>query len=283
MAQMTLAPEATPEIGSSIPTAGFMTNYHDRGEGPPVLLIHGSGPGVSAWANWRLTLPELAKSGRIIAPDMVGFGYTESPVADVHNVDLWVAQLIGLLDALGLPKVSVVGNSFGGAIALHLATRYPARVARLALMGSVGVDFPLTGGLDKVWGYQPSPDAMRELIGLFAFDQSIVTDDLVDLRYRASMRADVQARFSSLFPAPRQDGIRALAVDEAALARLPHEVLLIHGRDDRIIPLSASERLHALLPNATLRVFDRCGHWVQIEQAAAFTALLRDFLFGDRN
>lgn len=273
-------PATPPEIGRSIRTGSFLTNYHDQGQGEPVLLIHGSGPGVSAWANWRLSLPLLAARGRAIAPDMVGFGYTESPPGVEYTVDLWVGQILSLLDALGLRQVNVVGNSFGGAIALHLATRHPERVKRLVLMGAVGVEFPLSPGLDKVWGYQPSREAMRELIGIFAYDKSIVTDELVDLRYRASIRDDVQERFASLFPPPRQRGIAALAVSEAALRALPHETLLIHGREDQVIPLVTSETMKRLIPNSRLHVFERCGHWVQIEYPQEFGRLLCDFLFG---
>ena len=277
--QLAQAALPTPEIGRSITTNGIVTNYHDQGGGSPILLIHGSGPGVSAWANWRLTLPLLAAHGRVIAPDMAGFGYTEAPPGVMPNIDLWVGQVLGLLDALSLPTVSVVGNSFGGAIALHLATRHPERVERLVLMGAVGVEFSITPGLEKVWGYQPSVEAMRDLIRLFAFDQSIVTDDLVGLRYRASVRADVQERFSKLFPPPRQSGISALALDEATLRRLPHDVLLIHGREDQVIPLEASETMQSLIPNARLQVFERCGHWVQIEHPNEFGHALTEFLF----
>jgi 2-hydroxymuconate-semialdehyde hydrolase len=83
-----------------------------------VLLIHGSGPGVTAWANWRLVMPALAQSCRVIAPDMVGFGYTERLPGDVHTMEGWVAHAIGVLDALGIERTDLVGNSFGGAIAL---------------------------------------------------------------------------------------------------------------------------------------------------------------------
>ena len=141
---------ADPEIASSIDAAGIRTNYHDRGDGFPVLFIHGSGPGVSAWANWRLALPELAKKYRVIAPDMAGFGFTDRPAGIVYDMATWVGQTVGLLDALGLEKAHVVGNSFGGAIALALAIQHRERVGRLALMGSVGVPFPISEGLDAV-------------------------------------------------------------------------------------------------------------------------------------
>lgn len=282
MTTLTAAPSASPEVANALQVGDCTINYHDRGEGEAILLIHGSGPGVTAWANWRGVIPALAEKARVIAPDMLGFGYTRCPMDRPLDPDAWVAQLTGLLDALDIEKVSVVGNSFGGAIALAFALRHPERVSRLVLMGSAGLSFPLTEGLDKVWGYQPSLAAMRELMQVFAYDHGIITDDLVRMRYEASIRDDVQSRFAQLFPAPRQQGIEMLAVDEQALRQLPQPTLIIHGRDDQVIPLEASERLLRLIPHAQLHVFGECGHWVQIEQAAAFSRLLSDFLCAAR-
>ncbi len=276
---MSNASENSPELGRSLPTCGFSTNYHDTGEGQAILLIHGSGPGVTAWANWRLTIPVLAQKARIIAPDMVGFGYTESPVAVRYCAQTWINQLLALLDALNVKTVSIVGNSFGGAIALKFAAQHPSRVRKLVLMGPVGVSFPITPGLEKVWGYQPSPEAMRELLDIFVYDHSFITDELVDMRYRASIRDDVQARFGSMFPAPRQLAVDAMASDESSLRRIHHETLIIHGQDDRVIPLDASRALQSMLPNARLAEIAQCGHWVQIEHPATFTTQVSEFLF----
>ncbi|SDN43548.1 alpha/beta fold hydrolase [Pseudomonas jinjuensis] len=269
---------ALPEIANRLQIGDCSINYHDQGSGEPILLIHGSGPGVTAWANWRGVIPQLSQKARVIAPDMLGFGYTQCPSERKLDPDAWVGQLIGLLDALDIPSVSVVGNSFGGAIALALAHRHPQRVRRLVLMGAVGVSFPISAGLEKVWGYQPSLEAMRELMGVFAYDQSLINDDLVRMRYEASIRDDVQTRFARLFPEPRQQGVEMLALPEDALRALPHETLIVHGRDDQVIPLEVSERLLRLIPHAQLHAFGECGHWVQIEKAAAFTRLLLDFL-----
>lgn len=270
--------DTSPEIARSLSLGDCTVNVHDVGQGEPILLIHGSGPGVTAWANWRGVIPVLGQHARVVAPDMLGFGYTHCPPGKVLDQVAWVRQLVDLLDALELPAVHVVGNSFGGAIALALAHCHPERVKRLVLMGAVGVSFPISEGLDKVWGYQPSPDAMRELIGLFAFDQSIVTDDLVRMRYVASARADVQERFARLFPSPRQRGVDMLALPEEALRTIAHRTLIVHGRDDRVIPLEVSERLLRLLPHADLHVFGECGHWVQIEKLPGFLRLVSDFL-----
>jgi 2-hydroxymuconate-semialdehyde hydrolase len=266
-----------PEIGRSIRTGSFDTNVHDRGSGTPVVMIHGSGPGVSAWANWRGVIPPLADRFRVIAPDMVGFGFTDRPAGFTYDRAAWIDQTIALLDDLGLDRVDLVGNSFGGAIALALAIAHPDRVRRMVLMGSVGVSFPITEGLDRVWGYEPSLAAMRGLLDIFAYDRGLVTDELAELRWRASIRPGFQESFAAMFPAPRQRWVDALASDEAAIRALPHETLVVHGREDRVIPLAASLRLADMIDRAQLHVFGRCGHWTQIEHAARFVKLVGDF------
>jgi len=214
----------------------------------------------------------------VIAPDMVGFGDTERPAGISYTMDAWVEQALQLLDALKIARADLVGNSFGGALALALAIRHPERVRRLVLMGSVGVEFEITPGLDAVWGYQPSLAAMKKLLDLFAFSRALVTDELAELRFRASVLPGYQESFAAMFPAPRQRWVDAMASREADIRRLPHETLVIHGREDRVIPLANSLRLAQWIPNSQLHVFGHCGHWTQIEHAARFTRLVGDFL-----
>tara|TARA_R100001143_G_scaffold35795_2_gene33387 strand:+ start:88 stop:918 length:831 start_codon:yes stop_codon:yes gene_type:complete len=265
------------EIGKSISANGIQTNYHDQGEGPPVLLIHGSGPGVTAWANWRLTIPALASRFRVIAPDMVGFGYTERPPGVQYTMENWVNHAVGFMDAMKIEKAHVVGNSFGGALALALAIRAPTRVGRLVLMGSAGVSFPITEGLDRVWGYTPSLETMRSMLDIFAYDRTLVNDELARMRYEASIRPGFQEAFSQMFPAPRQRSVDGLASPEASIGALPHQTLIIHGREDKVIPLANSYRLFELIAKSQLHVFGQCGHWTQIEHAARFNRLVGDF------
>ena len=268
----------SPEIGSSINAGGILTNYHDQGEGAPVVLLHGSGPGVSAWANWRLVLPHLAQNFRTIAPDIVGFGFTERPEGISYDMETWLKHALGFLDAMEIDKAHVVGNSFGGALAVALAIHAPERVSRLVLMGSVGVEFDLTEGLDFTWGYTPSLDNMRKLLDLFAYNRALVTDELAQLRYEASMRSGVQEAYAAMFPAPRQDGIRKICSQEADVKNIEHETLIIHGRDDLVIPVSCSEDLFRCIRNSQLHIFGNCGHWTQIEHNRRFNQLVTDFL-----
>ena len=115
---------------------------------------------MSAFANWRLVMGPLAEHTRVLAPDLAGFGYSEIPAGLAFSREVWLRQIVDFLDAVGVDRVSVVGNSFGGSMALALAIHHPERVDKLILMGSVGVHFDITDGLDAVWGYEPSAETM---------------------------------------------------------------------------------------------------------------------------
>lgn len=110
----------SPGIGRSVRTAAFVTNVHDLGQGGgrPLLMTHGSGPGVSAWANWRLALPSLSRSRGVIAPDRVGFGFAERSAGIGDTVDTGVRQAVDLVDAMDQLQVDVEGNGFGGALTM---------------------------------------------------------------------------------------------------------------------------------------------------------------------
>jgi pimeloyl-ACP methyl ester carboxylesterase len=267
-----------PEIGLSVDVDGIATNYHRAGSGPVVLLVHGSGPGVSAFANWRLTMPALAERYTVIAPDIVGFGFTDRPEGFDYSLDSWRAHLLGFADALGLDTFSIVGNSFGGGLAISMAVHAPERVERLVLMGACGVSFRITDGLDRVWGYEPSLETMRGLLDIFAFDPAYATDELAELRYAASTRPGFQESFSAMFPAPRQRWVEAMTVPDEELKKLQHRTLVVHGREDAVIPVSNSYYLEGILQNADLSVYANCGHWSMIERNADFNRQVRDFL-----
>lgn len=267
-----------PEIANSVQTGNFKTNYHDYGTGDPVLLIHGSGPGVSSWANWSKVMPRLSARRRVLALDMLGFGYTERPDGISFSMDIWTKQVVDFLDAMRLDKVDVVGNSFGGALALSLAINYPDRARKIVLMGSMGVTFPITEGLDTVWGYQPTPDNMFELLNLFVFNKALATKELAQLRYDASIQPGFQESFSAMFPEPRQKSVDALAKNQDRISGIDKPVLIIHGRDDKVIPVEASYKIFSLIDDAQLHIFGKCGHWTQIEHTDKFVALVDNFL-----
>lgn len=276
----TVSPDAL-EAGRFIQAGGVRTHLHDAGDGAPLLLLHGSGPGVSAWANWRGALPELAQEFRVVAPDQLGFGSTGRPADGRYGRQAWTEHAFAVLDELALDKVTVVGNSMGGAIALSIAAARPEVVERLVLMGTCGVPMELSPGLDRVWGYTPDREGMRELIELFAYDDTLATGDLVELRYARSADAEARASYESMFPAPRQRWLDDLTLADHELAGIDHPTLLVHGHEDEVIPFSASLSALAALDNAELHGFTKCGHWVQIEQARRFVDVVVDFVRAD--
>ena len=226
-------------------------------------------------------IPELSGHFRCYAPDTLGFGYTDFP-PDIAGFDMdrWLEHLIGFMDNLGIEQAHFIGNSYGGALTLALAARYPDRVGRIVLMGSAGLVFPVSEGLKKVWGYQPSIEAMRDLMTTFAFDPALVKEEIVVSRYQASIRPGAQEAYSSLFPEPRQRWLDALATDEDALRSLRHPTLIVHGREDVIVPVEQSVKFNQLIRHSELHIFGECGHWTQIEKRERFIELVIPFLKG---
>lgn len=267
-----------PDLGRRVRTGAFDTNFHDRGQGGSVLLVHGSGPGATAWTNWQATLPLLAEDFRVLAPDLLGFGHTEFPAGHPTGTEVWARQVLDLLDTQGIGTADVIGHSYGGAVALHLAIHHPERVRRLVLSGSVGTPFPVTPELAAVWGYSPSAANMRRLLELFAYDSTRVSDDLVALRHQASIRDDRHQRYAALFAPPHQRWIDAATFPEAVLRAVPHPTLIVHGREDRVVPVAVAHTLSRWIGRSDLHILGRCGHSAPIEHGARFSRQVRDFL-----
>ncbi|MCQ4079217.1 alpha/beta fold hydrolase [Streptomyces sp. RB6PN25] len=272
---MTLTAESG---GRLVDAGGIATHYHEAGTGEPVLLLHGSGPGVSAWANWRLTIPTLSRHFRVLAPDSVGFGYTERPQDVRYSLQTWIDHVWTFMDAHGIARAAVVGNSLGGRIALGMAAQRPERVSRMVLMGAPGVGMRITEGLRALRAYEPSLESMRDLlVRYFAVDPSIITDDLVRARYEASVAPGAYEAYRAMFFDPRHAG-SDLAITEEEVTGITTPTLLVHGREDKVVPVDVAWTMSQLLPTADLHVFARCGHWTQIERSAEFCDVVRSFL-----
>jgi pimeloyl-ACP methyl ester carboxylesterase len=275
---MTSAVSSDVSEGAFIDAGGIFTHHHDVGSGKPVLLLHGSGPGVSAWANWSTTIPALAEVARVVAPDLVGYGATERPAEIRYSLRSWTDHAWAYLDALGLEKVSVVGNSLGGRIALAMAEERPGRLEGLVLMGTPGVGMVPTEGLRALRAYQPSMANMRDLLTrYFAVDTSIITDDLVRVRYEASAAPGAHEAYTAMFSDPAHAG-NDLAITEEQARAVGVPALLVHGAVDQVVPASVAWTMLELLPNADLYILARCGHWTQIERSDDFNDAVVRFL-----
>ena len=267
----------TERSGSSrhVLSAGIQTHVHDDGAGEPVILLHGSAPGSTALQEWRFNRLELAKRFRVISPDMIGFGLTRRPAMFEGTLKQWIDHMVGMLDMLGIDRAHLVGHSFGGGLALAIALQRPERVRKLVLMGSLGGRFRITRELEAVWGYQPSKDSMLQITGNLRFDHRLGAEDVVERTRNSRESADDYAR---MFPEPRQRWINMMAGPEEGLRVLKASTLIVHGRDDKAIPLSNAYRLVELIPNAELHVFTRCGNWCHVERAEAVNGLIDSFL-----
>jgi len=254
---------------------GELTHYHELGEGTPILFLHGSGTGVTAAANWWLNLPELARHGRCIAIDSIGYG--QSVVADgtEYGIREWVRHAVRVLDALGIDKTWIVGNSLGGWLAFQFAIDFPERLLGIVSMGTGGAK--LTGALAAHSNPTLTEDGIRKTLEMFVVDKSLITDELVSLRYRAALNDTASDRLAAVVAARDRDRYE-LPLDFDVLAELDIPVLLIHGTQDVVIPVSRTWELLNVIPRADAHIFSRCGHWSQVERAEEFNEVVGNYL-----
>jgi len=258
----------------------------ETGSGPAVVMLHGGGPGASGLANYSRNIDALAQHFRVIVPDMPGYGRSVKGV-DQDDPFGYLADMIrGLLDELGIDTAHLIGNSYGGAAALRLALDTPHRVDKLVLMGPGGIGTTRgvpTAGLKSLLSYYGGDGPSREKLETFirtylVYDGASVPDELIDLRYRASIDPDVVADP----PLRRPSGPRALwrmdLTRDSRLKTLQTPTLVLWGRDDKVNRPAGGPMLLNTMPNAELVMTSHTGHWMQWERAEFFNQLVTEFL-----
>jgi 4,5:9,10-diseco-3-hydroxy-5,9,17-trioxoandrosta-1(10),2-diene-4-oate hydrolase len=272
--------------------AGMRLHYHEAGPaeqvgGTPVIMLHGGGPGASAWSNFGRNLPVIAARFRTLMIDQPGFGSSAKPPVTGHYFTFAAEALAALLDELGIGQVHLIGNSLGGGTAVRFALRFPERTGRLVLMGPGGLSLNVlapdpTEGVKRLMEFAAPPGPSREKMAAFlsamVHNQRLVTDDLVAERYAAASTPEALAAMASMGasfydPAHAEEG---LLWREAHRLRQP--VLLIWGREDRVNPLDGALVALKLIRRAQLHVFGGCGHWAQLEKFDEFNRLAIAFL-----
>jgi 4,5:9,10-diseco-3-hydroxy-5,9,17-trioxoandrosta-1(10),2-diene-4-oate hydrolase len=272
-------------------------HYHEAGPagadsaaGTPVVMLHGGGPGASAWSNFGRNLGVFADRFRTLMVDQPGFGRSDKPPVVGNYFTFSAEALAGLLDEVGIDRVHLIGNSLGGGTAVRFALRYPQRADRLVLMGPGGLSLNVfapdpTEGVKRLVEFSAPPGPSREKLAVFlrtlVFDQRLITDDLVEERFAAAIEPAALAAAASLGasffdPATAEDGL--LWRDAH---RLRNRVLLIWGREDRVNPLDGALVALKLIRRAQLHVFGGCGHWAQLEKFDEFNQLVISFLERD--
>jgi 4,5:9,10-diseco-3-hydroxy-5,9,17-trioxoandrosta-1(10),2-diene-4-oate hydrolase len=174
---------------------GHHMHFHEAGTGPTVMFLHGSGPGASGFSNFKGNFPVLAERGfRALVPDSLGFGHSDKPEDVAYTAEFHVDAYRRFLDALGIERLSLIGNSHGGAMALAFALAYPERVERLVLMAPGGLEerdvyvaMPGIRAMMKAFfGPQPmTPEGLRKVFELQLYDKSLITDQTLEERYRS--------------------------------------------------------------------------------------------------
>jgi 2-hydroxy-6-oxo-octa-2,4-dienoate hydrolase len=277
---MTSAHSPVLPADCEVDAGGLRTHYLEAGEGDALLLLHGSGPGVSAASNWGGVIDALAEHRRVIAMDFAGFGDSEKTRDGAYDIKLWQRQLLAFLDALELASVPIVGNSFGGAMALAASMRHPDRVERLVLMGTPVGEYPLTDGLRGAREYDGTRKNLREVLERLTYDPSLVTEEMLDRRHASSVVPRAQDALRALIPAsvPGSKPTIVKGIPEHHLSSVRAPTLVLHGRDDRVVPFELGLRLLNGIEDSELHAFGRCGHWVQLERRDDFLRLVLEFV-----
>ncbi len=267
----------TPPFGRTVKLSqGYELHYLEHGSGPPVVFVHGSGPGVSAYSNFFPNYREIAAAGyRALLPDMVGFGWSSKPTGLDYTLDLFTSTLLEFLDRLEIPRCVLVGNSLGGAISIKVAIDHPQRVERLVVMGPGGLESRETyfkmPGIQKMVsqfvGAGFDREGLRRLLELLAYDPKTVTDELVEQRLNIlkTQPKDVLARMS----------IPDLT---AELGKLRCPLLGFWGIEDQFCPASGYEKILRAVADSRFIMYARCGHWAMIERAQDFNKNVIEFL-----
>ncbi|AVV44211.1 alpha/beta hydrolase [Streptomyces sp. ID05-04B] len=282
-------PKALTESATSkyLQTAKWKLHYNEAGDGHPLVLLHGGGPGASGWSNYSENIDFFARHYRVFAIDMPGWG--KSDTAEPGDRDH--VEALGLaLDALGLDRVALIGNSMGGATTLRFTAEHPERVSHLVPMGANAPGTNMFGppnhrseGIRAIGRayFDPSPANFQAMVGALANDPALAEDaDLAQRRSEAALaRPDHLENWKLSAPRGELNGPPQLyqAVPRL-LGGLTVPTLLVHGRDDRAVPLENSLRLLAMIPSARLYVINNCGHWAQMEHPEEFNRVVHEFI-----
>ncbi|WAC54032.1 alpha/beta fold hydrolase [Gordonia sp. SL306] len=279
--------ELTYETTSATTTIdGLDFHYHEAGSGRPLVMLHGSGPGVTAWSNFSRNLPFFAEHFRVVMPDLPGFGGTSLPeLKEVYTLAgaRWIARL---MDELDIESAVFVGNSMGGAIAAEMAGHLPDRVERMAIMGSGGMSVSMfqtepSEGFQRLFAFlsDPTRERMVEWINTMVHDKSLVTDELVDERMRNATADGVIDRTRAIFGAMFNPTLRETYTP---LWKRPDSIttptLMLWGREDRMLPYDQAHFANRWLPDVELHTFSQCGHWIQVEKKQDFERVVLEFL-----
>ena len=259
---------------------GINVRYWEAGIGkPPLLMLHGSGPGASTHGNWRLVMEPLAERFHVIACDLIGFGQSgRKPETPYFDYLLWYRQAQFMLGQFDAPAVNVIGHSLSGALALKLAAT-DRRVRKVLTTGTLGAKRVSNPASDLVWTFPETVEDIRRVAEVLVYDTSLIDETYIEGRKRVLYEGDYKAYFSSMFSGDKQVYRDATILSEEELRGITCDVLLVHGRDDKPTPIECSYALAERIPQADVVALNRCGHSVALEHPGKLVGLA-SYLFG---
>jgi 2-hydroxymuconate-semialdehyde hydrolase len=250
---------------------GTTIHCWEGGRGFPLLLMHGSGPGVSTVGNWRNVLAPLAERFSVLAFDLIGFGLSgRKPSEPYFDLALWQRQAQHILERLGRGPVGIIAHSLSAAIVLRLASANP-QVTCILLTGPMGSAFKLTRELAAAWSAPATGAELRAIFEPAVYDKSAITEEFVRNRMQILAKDGYGTYFDRMFTGDKQRYVDASVVPPEKLRQIKAEVLMLHGRDDSMVPFDVSTlALAAHMPQADFMAFAHCGHGVAQEQPGKF-------------
>jgi len=257
---------------------GHRVHYWEGGQGRPLLMLHGSGPGASTQGNWRLVLEPLARRYHVLAADLIGFGKSDrKKTTPYFDFDLWCRQAGRMAELLGESKIGVIGHSLSGSIALHLAAR-DQRVAKVMTTGSMGAKFEPNADTIRVWTFPETREALRAVGEALVFDKSAITDTYLDSRMEVLHADGYPEYFRAMFAGDRRTYVDAAVLDERDLTAISADILMVHGRNDAPFPFEQTTlKLSRSLAKADVVAFGRCGHSPALEHPEKLVGLATQF------
>jgi pimeloyl-ACP methyl ester carboxylesterase len=258
---------------------GLRVHYHVVGSGPAMICLHGAGPGATAWSNFKGNVAALTAKHTVYLVDMPQFGKSSKPIIMGPRLTAFATMIRSFMDATGIARADFIGNSFGGQVALKMAIDAPERVRSVVIIGSTPVAIsalsPMPSeGVRLIANYYrgegPSLEKLRYLLSTLVYDASFLTDDILNERFETSLDPELIAVNTG--PRPEYEDLTP------DFRKIAAPVLIVWGAEDRAGPIDIGLFMLRAIRDARMHIFNKCGHWAQVEHEAEFNELVLAFM-----
>ncbi len=256
----------------------LQAHYIESGNGFPILMIHGSGPGASTVGNWSKVLAPLADRYHVYAMDLIGFGKSgRKPAPPYFDFSLWLEQCTEMIGRIPGERIGIIGHSVSGSLALKLAGS-DKRITKVMTTGSMGAVFQANEATEAAWSFPANRERLRAAAESFIHDKSLIDEAYLSAREKVLFSGDYAAYFSKMFEGDKHRYIDQARLSAEELHKLTCDVLMVHGRDDKPFPAEPlTLTISRSIPHADVVLLGRCSHSVAFEHPEKFLALAKSF------